>query len=494
MAGTHPAGAGPERTVLRDGVVRIEVDGELLLLDRATGTVARLDAAATEALGRGTARGDEVREALDALGLTAGSGGAVGRRRVLEGAFLAGLGISLLALPGAATATSIGFAAGEEPFALAAGTVTSYNPNVNSFVNAIVVQDDGAVVLGGAFTSIGGITRNRIARIHPNGGLDVDFDPNAGGTVHALALDSNGRIVLGGQFTNVGGQARNRLARLHPNGSLDTLSLNLNANVNGLAVQQREDGEVILATGSFQVNIGTTMLRRLVRILPDGTPDPAWSGIGPGFDGHALLVDGAGGVLVGHAGGTIGFWYGTTLADRYTERAGIARIGPDDTIDTTFPYLDGDATAVAGSSAPVHSTVRALAADGSGRIYLGGSFQTTFGNGGPVRRWLARLDADGTIDTDFAPALSSNVLAIAIQSDGRPIIGGGFTTVDGQTRNRIARLHADTAGTGFLDTTFDPNASGNVNALAIQANGRVVLGGAFTTVGGQTRNRLARLD
>ena len=77
-----------------------------------------------------------------------------------------------------------------------------------------------------------------------------------------------------------------------------------------------------------------------------------------------------------------------------------------------------------------------------------------------------------------------------VQSDGKIIIGGTFTTVGGTERNRVARLNSD----GSLDAGFDPNANEAIRAVAVQSDGKVIIGGSFTTVGGTTRNRLARLS
>jgi hypothetical protein len=77
-----------------------------------------------------------------------------------------------------------------------------------------------------------------------------------------------------------------------------------------------------------------------------------------------------------------------------------------------------------------------------------------------------------------------------VQADGKVIIGGQFTTVAGTARNRIARLNAD----GTLDSTFDPNANDDVRSTAVQADGKVIIGGFFTTVGGTARNNIARID
>ena len=77
-----------------------------------------------------------------------------------------------------------------------------------------------------------------------------------------------------------------------------------------------------------------------------------------------------------------------------------------------------------------------------------------------------------------------------MQPDGKILIGGGFTSVLGVARNNIARLNTD----GTLDTAFNPNANDDVYSIAVQADGKILAGGDFTSIGGQPRNRIARLD
>src|SRR6187200_1525202 len=89
--------------------------------------------------------------------------------------------------------------------------VDGFNPNANGIVWVIVVQPDGKILIGGDFTTLapnGGtaVTRNRIARLNPDGTLDTTFDPNANGTVRAIAVQTDGKIVAGGSFTSIGGQ------------------------------------------------------------------------------------------------------------------------------------------------------------------------------------------------------------------------------------------------------------------------------------------------
>ncbi len=63
-----------------------------------------------------------------------------------------------------------------------------------------------------------------------------------------------------------------------------------------------------------------------------------------------------------------------------------------------------------------------------------------------------------------------------MQADGKILIGGFFSTVLGVTRNNIARLNTD----GTLDTDFNPNANGYVLAIAVQADGKILVGGSFS--------------
>src|SRR6266571_2269545 len=134
-----------------------------------------------------------------------------------------------------------------------------------------------------------------------------------------------------------------------------------------------------------------------------------------------------------------------------------------------------------------------------GKILVGGNFTTLSPNGGAAvpRNRIARLNPDGTLDTAFNPNANAQVNAIALQADGKILVGGFFNralSIGGQTRNYIARLDPTT---GAADLTFDPNANGVVQSIAVQADGKILAGGSFNganSIGGQTRNYIARLD
>ncbi|HRX81642.1 MAG TPA: delta-60 repeat domain-containing protein, partial [Pirellulaceae bacterium] len=115
----------------------------------------------------------------------------------------------------------------------------------------------------------------------------------------------------------------------------------------------------------------------------------------------------------------------------------------------------------------------------------------------------ARTPLDGTgddiginsaVDLSFNPGAGTNgrVDFVALQADGKALIGGTFTTVDGVSRNNIARLNPD----GSLDNTFTPGTgtNGPVLSVALQADGRILIAGDFTAVNGVLRNDIARLN
>ena len=149
-------------------------------------------------------------------------------------------------------------------------------------------------------------------------------------------------------------------------------------------------------------------------------------------------------------------------------------------------------SALDGFDPNANGAVRVVVVQPDGKILIGGDFTTLSPNGGAAvtRNRIARLNPDGTLDTAFDPNANNNVYSIAVQADGKILVGGLFTSMGGQPRNRIARLAATT---GLADS-FNPNANNSVYSIAVQADGKILAGGDFSSIGGQPRNRIARLD
>src|SRR6266403_3818810 len=157
----------------------------------------------------------------------------------------------------------------------------------------------------------------------------------------------------------------------------------------------------------------------------------------------------------------------------------------------TLPTTDGG-SALDGFDPNANGPVYAVVVQPDGKILIGGGFTTVSPNGGPpvTRNHIARLNPDGTLDNAFDPNANGNVHSFAVQADGKIVAGGLFSNIGGQTRNNIARLD----GTTGLADSFDPNANSTVYSIAVQADGRILTSGLFASIGGQTRNHIARLD
>ena len=354
------------------------------------------------------------------------------------------------------------------------GSADAWNPNANNGVRSIVVQADGKILVGGFFTNVGEATRNCIARLDATTGLADSFNPNATGGgfngtyIWSIAVQADGKILVGGDFSSIGEQTRNRIARLDPTTGLPD-SFNPNANGNVFAIAVQPDGKIVVG-GGF-TNISSQTRNRLARLDPT-------TGLADSFDPNAnifinsIAVQADGKILVGGSFTSIGS----------QTRNRLARLDPTTGLADSFdPNANG--------------AVNAIAVQADGKIVVGGSFLTSFApNGGPAvgRNNIARLETDGRLDRTLNLNITggSTVYAIAVQPDGKILIGGGFTSVLGVTRNNIARLNTD----GTLDTAFNPNANSLVYAIAVQADGKILVGGGFTSIGGQPRNRIARLD
>ncbi len=144
-----------------------------------------------------------------------------------------------------------------------------------------------------------------------------------------------------------------------------------------------------------------------------------------------------------------------------------------------------------GAGTGANGIVRAIAIQNNGKIVVGGEF-TSYN--GTSRNRIISVNTDGSIDNTFNPGTGANntVNAIAIQSDGKAIIAGNFTSYNGTSINRIARLNID----GSLDNTFSigTGANNQIYALTLQSDGKIIIGGNFTSYNGTNINRIVRLN
>jgi|GEM_PF-6995658 len=163
-------------------------------------------------------------------------------------------------------------------------------------------------------------------------------------------------------------------------------------------------------------------------------------------------------------------------------RSGIARINADGSLDTTFNPGTGLSLAT--------DLIYCMALQSDGKIMIGGTFASF---NGVARANIARLNADGSVDTSFNPGSGTNneVVTISLQSTGKIIAGGLFTTYNGAA-GRLVRLNTD----GSRDTTFNAGGAGPnsyVWTTSVLPDDRIYIGGGWSTYNGVSSSSLLRL-
>jgi uncharacterized delta-60 repeat protein len=338
----------------------------------------------------------------------------------------------------------------------------------DALVRALAVQPDGKVLLGGAFTNVNGITRNFVARLHQDGAVDAGFNAGVGpnGIVFSLGLDTSGKVLLGGAFTTVSGIGRNRAAFLQGNGALD-LTMTASSGINAAVFSV-----LPMTNGNFYVGGGfTTPQPRFLKIRPNGSADTSFA-TGTGVNGpiYGIAQQADKNVVIG----------GDFSQVNQIARAGVARLRIDGSVDPEFI-----------PPAQIDGIVYAVAVDSEGRVVIAGTFRTI---NGISRNRVARLNSDGSLDVTFDPGFGADatIFTMVVQPDNKVLIGGDFTEVNGLGRNRFARLNVN----GSLDLTFDPGigADDSVYAMALLPDGKLIIGGEFTHVNGFYRPGIARVN
>ena len=363
-----------------------------------------------------------------------------------------------------------------------------------------------------ASLAAGGLTRNALLRLNADGTGDASFDPGTGplaggqpGAVdYALPLP-NGQLLAVGYFDQFNGSAANSIVRLNTSGTVDA-SLNTGSGANDEILTA-----VLLPSGKFLVGGYFTTFNGvtrygLARLNTDGSLDPTFNTGFAQYDAvYNLAVQPDGRILVGG--------YVTVPGGNQT---GLCRLLADGTFDSSFTppsslgnyainSLYGNAFELQpnGKILVVSTPVATNAGSGVGRLNANGSLDTSFQPGtgpnsrpnsltllasggvlvagnftdfnGTLDRPLVQLNSSGGVDASFQPLLQATgtVTSLVRQPDGKLLVGGGFSEINGQTIRRLARFNPD----GTLDSTFPVNVSSvaSVAGLALQPDGRFLV-------------------
>jgi uncharacterized delta-60 repeat protein len=359
---------------------------------------------------------------------------------------------------------------------------TTYDAGVglNRFGLANVVSGN-RLYTAGTFTNYKAAGATGIAMVSDSATLSSSFNPGIGfnNDVWAMTKQSTGRIIVGGAFTNYSGSSRTRIVGLNSNGTIDP---GFNVGTAGAssivyALATQTDDKIIVG-GMFTAYSGSsTSTTRLMRLNSNGTQDLTYNtGAGTGLNAQptCILILSSGKAVVG---GSFTTYSGSTV--NY-----IVQINSNGTKDTTFNTGTG-----------FNSTISSAVTQSDGKIIVVGNFSTY--SGSAVGNRIIRLNTDGTRDTTFnvGTGLFSNAAtAIALQSDGKAVVGGAFTTYSGSANNYLVRINTNgTKDTSFvIGTGLDGAVS--TNGITIGSDGTIYCLGSFTTYSGSNSRGIVAIN
>jgi uncharacterized delta-60 repeat protein len=350
-------------------------------------------------------------------------------------------------------------------------------------INHTVFQSDGKIIISGPFTTYNGVSRAGIARLNSDGTLDGTFDPGAGigggngGGIQAIAIQTDNKILVGGDFTNFNAIGRAYIARLNTDGSVDTSFLNTGTGVGTTfpivySIDLQINGKIIIA-GRFDKYNDVTRFG-IARLNVDGSLDESFdSGFGSGSSPiyKVKILDG-GKIIIGG-----GFTFFESAA-----RGHLALINSDGTLDTAF----------LNSGAGANFSINDIAVQSDGKYLIVGDF---FTYNDTTRSHIARINTDGSLDTSFTPPADNAdwdaASIVKLQSNGKVLVGGAMLVLP-SSRGNLERLNTD----GSMDGSFIGVRSGpdnNVNDIAIQADGNILVSGSFANYNGNASTFLIRV-
>jgi hypothetical protein len=358
----------------------------------------------------------------------------------------------------------------------------------------MVMAKDGThdVYVGGDFTTYNGTPANHLVRLRTNGSVAQTFGQGFDEVVYALGLTTDGSnaVYAGGAFTQFNGQPVPQLIRINASGVRDA-SFQPSGLLGGLlAIPEDGSRDVYVAGGVETPPELNGHGAQVVRLNPDGTPDPTYSppafflptdsGVGP--IATIAVPPGSGKLYVGGSIFTLNGEAATSLL----------RLNADGTLDRSF--MQG----VFPSSSPLVYIVETIAParDGSGDVYAGGRIASY--NGTPVNGSM-RVHENGAFDASYAQAVPIVPMGIFPAQDGTgDIFITGFGLVDGSNVFRLLRLDRTGAPvSAFREPTLhiEPDtAFWLVNVVPVLDGTRdVYIGGTFSTYNGVPVNHIARI-
>ncbi|AWI25914.1 delta-60 repeat domain-containing protein [Flavobacterium pallidum] len=351
----------------------------------------------------------------------------------------------------------------------------SFDPGTgpNDYISAIVLQPDGKIIIGGNFTTYNDIPVNHIARLNANGSLDSSFNTGTGANdvVSSILLLPDGKIVAGGYFTAFNANNYKRIVKLNTDGSVDgsfTTGTGFNGNVRGLALQA--DGKILAVGEFFQYNSQPSDF--IVRLHEDGTRDVSFTPASINDIVTKTLAQADGKIII----------TGEFSSVNAVQTGVIARLNSDGSLDSGFNV----------PITPVYNTITDAVFTPAGKLIVAGYFST---NGDTYAHNICRLNMDGSLDeTFYSRANNLGFFSdLSLQSDGNIIVTGSFDYYDKTNKNRFARLHED--GTINIDIPVNAGtgADNYIRRTIVQPDEKILVTGRFTHFNGSAQSKIVRL-
>lgn len=342
----------------------------------------------------------------------------------------------------------------------------------NGYVLNIVSQRDEKIIVTGDFNRFNNQPNNGIVRLFPNGELDSmfnvpQFPPDAYGFGNKLSIQQDGKIVVAGSFS-INHTPHGRIFRLNEDGTFDpSLDVDFGPWSSTRDISIQSNGKIV-ALANASIYMGA-LINGIIRLNPDGVRDSSFNpGKGPNAQPIGLIVQPDEKIIIF---GNFSSYDGVSIKS-------IARVNTDGSLDTSFKaQLDN------------YSGVNQIVLQSDGKLIVAGY---TFQNG-DLKSSILRLNSDGTLDSGFDVGSGPNswVGSMVVQPDRKIILAGGFSSFDGFIVNRIARINPN----GSLDQSFDTGTGPDayIEAVHLQEDGRIIIGGAFFSFDGISRVHIARL-
>ncbi len=312
-------------------------------------------------------------------------------------------------------------------------------------VRALAFQTiTGKVIIGGRFDfKFNNSKISQIARLMDNGTVDLSFKATTDlGEVYTLTFQSDGKLLVGGSLTHMNLEPVNQIVRLNENGTIDT------------TFSAKSFTTATTATGH------TEKIVRKIIVQSDGK----------------ILVVGS---FTNYDNVSVG---------------GLVRLNSDGSRDTSFNSNGGFLVAD-------RVLVFDVVLQPDGKIVLGGSFSFYAGQA-LNSNCIVRLNPNGSIDGSFDAGTGANpfnggILSLALQPNGKILVGGLFASFNNQLKYNLIRLNEN----GSIDTTFDVNngaystfPAGVIYSISVQPKGKIIVGGFFKKFGNQEIGGIVILD